>query len=327
VDEARPLEFLFVIDLLEALVLETETSLLLMEEGAARGHRNSIAYLPDLYLADREPRVRARGIEVDESTRPFYRLGEVEDRPIASFDLVLMRKDPPIDIAYLTGLSILEPARENVPVVNDPVGLRRSVEKLLPLEIPGAPPPSVVTADPAVASAFVREHGDVVIKPLYEFSGRGIERLSAEAARLDAEAIGALAVHGGGHVLIQRFLPEVERGDKRILVLEGEVLGCVNRVPRPGSFRANIHQGASVAPADPNERERSVIETARPLLEARGLAFAGFDFIGPWLTEINVTSPSAMRQIDEVTGCRLERRVVDWMEARAREGVRHPLST
>lgn len=324
-DESGSLEFLFVIDLLDVLVLETETSLLLMRESAARGHLNAIAYLPDLYLADRDPRVRARAIEIDETTRPFYRLGEVRDRPIGSFDLVAMRKDPPVDLPYMTGLSILERAREEVPVVNDPVGLRRSVEKLLPLEIPGAAPPSIVTADPEVAAAFVREHEDVVIKPLYEFSGHGITRLSIEGTRLDAEAIGALAAHEGRHVLLQRFLPEVERGDKRVLVLDGEPIGAVNRIPRPGSFRANIHQGASVEPAETTDRERELLDAARPLLEARGLAFSGFDFIGSWLTEINVTSPSAMRQVNQVSGRRLEERVIDWMEARAAEGVRRPL--
>lgn len=319
------LEFLFVIDPLDELVLETETSLLLMRESASRGHVNEIAHLGDLYLADERPRVHARTIEIDESARPFYRLGEIEDRPLGSFDLVLMRKDPPIDLAYLTGLTILELAREETPIVNDPVGLRRSVEKLLPLEIPDAAPPSVVTADPEVAAAFVREHGDVVIKPLFEFSGHGISRVSIAESGLGAEAIGSLAAHEGRHVLLQRFLPEVERGDKRILVLDGEPLGCVNRIPRPGSFRANIHQGASVEAAEPTPREREVIAAARPLLESRGLAFSGFDFIGPWLTEINVTSPSAMRQIDAVSGGRLETRVVDWMEARAAEGIRRPL--
>lgn len=317
---ARSIEFLFVVDPLEVLVLETETSLLLMEEAARRGHASYVAKVGDLYLSDGDPRVRGKPITVRLDRRPFHRLGSVEDRPLDSFDLVLMRKDPPVDVEYHYALAVL--ARARVPVVNDPIGLLLSNEKLLPLEIPGAAPPSVVTADPEVVSEFARRHEEVVVKPLNEFSGRGISRMSVHGSSLDSDAIGALAAHQGLHVMVQRFLPEVTRGDKRIFVLSGEPLGWVNRIPRPGSFRANIHQGASVEATEPTDREREVIEAARPILEERGLELAGFDFIGDWLTEINVTSPSALRQIDHVMGLRLEERVVDRLEERIGEGPR-----
>lgn len=318
-----PLEILFVIDPLEVLILETETSLLLMSEARRRGHVAAVAHLRDLYLLDREPRVKARTIDIDEQVRPYYRLGADEDRAIGSFGIVLMRKDPPVDIAYQNALTILEPAREQVPVVNDPVGIRRSNEKLLPLEIPGAAAPSVVTADPAVIAAFARQHLEVVVKPLNEFSGRGVTRLSLRESTLDADAVGALAVHRGQHVLVQRFIPEVTRGDKRVFVLEGEPIGWVNRVPRPGSFRANIHQGASVEATELTDREREIIRASRSLLAERGIDFAGFDFIGDRLTEINVTSPSAVRQINQVMGRRLQEPLVDWIEARAKRGARY----
>jgi glutathione synthase len=311
------LELLFVLDPLEVLILETETSLLMMREAARRGHANHVAYVRDLYLRDREARALARPISIDEAVRPYWRFGPPADRPLASFDIVLMRKDPPVDATYHAALTILEPARDQVPIVNDPAGLRTSNEKLLPLEIPGASVPSVVTADPEVIAAFVREHEEVVVKPLNEFSGRGITRLSIRDSALDADAVGALAAHHGQHVLVQRFLPEVERGDKRVFVLDGEAIGWVNRVPRPGSFRANIHQGAQVEPTELTDRERELIAAARPILAERGLAMAGFDFIGGWLTEINVTSPSAVRQINQVMGTRLEVPLVDWIERRA----------
>ncbi|CAN5335818.1 glutathione synthase [soil metagenome] len=319
------LELLFIIDPLEVLILETETSLLLMSEAARRGHRPVVARLRDLYLLDREARVRARAIAVDETVRPFYRLGPLEDRAIASYDIVLMRKDPPVDVAYHNALTILEPARELVPVVNDPVGIRRSNEKLLPLEIPGAAAPSVVTAEPEVVAAFAREHQEVVVKPLNEFSGHGITRLSLRESTLDADAIGALAAHHGQHVLVQRFLSEVFHGDKRVIVLDGEPIGWVNRVPRPGSFRANIHQGAATEATELTSRERELIEAARPLLAARGIELAGFDFIGNRVTEINITSPSAVRQINRVMGRQLEEPLVDYLEMRAKAGVRYPL--
>ncbi len=319
------LEILFVIDPLEALILETETSLLLMSESARRGHAPWITYLRELHLVDSVARTRARPIAVDESVRPFYRLGEAEDRPVDSFDVVLMRKDPPVDLDYHNALAILARAREGVPILNDPVGMCRSNEKLLPLEIPGAAPASVVTADPEVAAAFVREHGDVVMKPLNEYSGHGIRRLRVPETAVDSSILESLAAQPGRHVLLQRFLPEVERGDKRVLVLDGEPIGWVNRVPLPGSFYANIHQGAVVEATSLTDRERELVRSAGPLLAERGLEITGFDFIGGWLTEINFTSPSALRQIDQVMrGC-LETRVIDYLERRAGEGVRQPL--
>ena len=321
----RALELLFIIDPLDVMILETETTLLLIAESRRRGHGCRVAHLRDLYLRDREPRVRARQIEVDETARPFYEVGPRIDMAVESFGIVLMRKDPPVETAYENALLILEPARERVPVVNDPVGIRRSNEKLLPLEIPGAAAPSVVTADPAVAAAFAREHEEVVVKPLNQFSGRGITRLSLRESTLDADAVGALAAHHGRHVLVQRFLPEVVQGDKRVFVLDGEPLGWVNRIPRPGSFRANIHQGAAVEATELTDRERELIRDARPLLARRGLELAGFDFIGGFLTEINITSPSAVRQINRVMHVRLEEPLVDWIEVRAAEGVRRPL--
>lgn len=316
------MDVLFVLDPLDVLIPETETSLLLAGEAARRGHRCWMAHVGDLSLSGSAPRARAHPLEVDEDLRPPARLGAAEDRWVDGFDLVLMRKDPPVDIDYYNALLILERAATDVPVINDPGGLLVSNEKLLPLEIPGAAAPSVVTADPRVVTEFVREHGDVVVKPLNEFSGRGIARYSTLDSNLDADSVGALATHQGRHVIVQRFLPEVERGDKRILVVAGEPLGWVNRLPRPGSFRANIHQGARIEATTVTDREREVIAAFRPILAERGLELAGFDFIGETLTEINVTSPSALRQINQVMGERLERRLVDWLESRAGEGVR-----
>lgn len=316
------MDLLFVLDPLDVLIPETETSLLLAGEAGRRGHACWMAQLGDLSLREGEAHARARTLTVDEFGRPPARTGPPEDRAIREFDLVLMRKDPPVDLDYFNALLILERAARDVPVVNHPVGLLLSNEKLLPLEIPGVAAPSVVTADPRVVTEFVREHGDVVVKPLNEFSGRGIARYSTVDSDLDAVSVGALATHEGRHVMVQRFMPEVERGDKRILVVAGEPVGWVNRLPRAGSFRANIHQGARIEATSLTGREIEVVAAFRPLLAERGLELAGFDFIGGVLTEINVTSPSALRQINQVMEQRLEVRLVDWLESRAEEGVR-----
>jgi glutathione synthase len=233
-----------------------------------------------------------------------------------------MRTEPPVDLDYYNAPLSLARVAGWVAVVNDPAGLLVSNEKLLPLEIPGVAAPSVVTANPRVVTEFVREHGDVVVKPLNEFSGRGIARYSTLDSDLDADSVAALATHEGRHVIVQQFLPEVERGDKRVLVVAGEPLGWVNRLPRPGSFRANIHQGARIEATTLTGREREIIAAFRPLMSERGLDLAGFDFIGGTLTEINVTSPSALRQINQVMEEALEGRLVDWLESRAGEGVR-----
>jgi glutathione synthase len=316
------MDLLFVLDPLDVLIPETETSLLLAGEAARRGHTCWMAQVGDLSLREGESRARARTLAVDESLRPPARPGPARDRAIREFDLVLMRKDPPVDLDYFNALLILDQAARHVPVVNHPAGLLLSNEKLLPLEVPGVAAPSVVTADPRVVTEFVREHGDVVVKPLNEFSGRGIARYSTLDSDLDADSVGALATHEGRHVMVQRFLPEVERGDKRILVVAGEPVGWVNRLPRAGSFRANIHQGARIEATSLTDREIEVVAAFRPLLAERGLELAGFDFIGGVLTEINVTSPSALRQINQVMEQRLEVRLVDWLESRAEEGVR-----
>lgn len=316
------MEVLFVLDPLDVLIPETETSLLLAGEAARRGHPCWMAHVGDLYLLGSEARARAHPLHVDATLRPPARTGTPEDRSLESFDLVLMRKDPPVDLDYFNALLILAQVAGSVSVVNSPHGLLMSNEKLLPLEIPDVAAPSVVTADPRVVTEFVREHEDVVVKPLNEFSGRGIARYSTLDSDLDADSVAALATHEGRHVIVQRFLPEVARGDKRVLVVAGEPLGWVNRLPRPGSFRANIHQGARIEATSLTEREREVIVAFRPLLSERGLELAGFDFIGGTLTEINVTSPSALRQINQVMGQRLERRLVDWFESRAGRGAR-----
>jgi len=300
--------FLFVIDPLETLNLETETSLLMMEEGARRGHESLVAKVDDLYLLDGLARARARTISLDLSRKPFFELGRPEELRLDDVDVALMRKDPPVDGGYLAATFILE--RTSTPVVNEPASLRLFNEKLLPLAFPGLAPATLMTNDPARVASFVREHRRAILKPLDQCSGRGIRILSAAAPEP-----GDLA---GAFVVVQKFLDEVAAGDKRIYLLEGKVLGAVNRVPRRPEDLANIHQGARVEATVITPRERAIVETIGPELVRRGLWMAGIDVIGGYLTEINVTSPSAVRQINAVSGTALERDLVDFLERTAR---------
>jgi len=225
---------------------------------------------------------------------------------------VLMRKDPPVDAQYLAATFILERAAAAVPVINDPVALRMFNEKLLPLAFPGLTPPTLVSNDPQRVAAFVREHGRSILKPLDDCSGRGI-RILRTADAVPAEL-------GGQFVLVQKFIEKVVEGDKRIFLLAGEVIGAVNRIPRGPEDLANIHQGATVAPTIITARDREIVGAVAPTLIRRGLWMAGLDVIGGCLTEINVTSPSAARQINAVSGTHIERQIVDFIERRARPG-------
>jgi glutathione synthase len=307
------LRVLFIIDPLDTLNLDTETSVLLMEELARRGHRAAVATLTDLYLGDQGAGVRARSIRLDVSQQPFYTLGDATECRFGDFDLVLMRKDPPVDADYLAATFVLERARAEVPVINDPVSLRTVNEKLLPLSVPQFAPPTLVSNDVPRLAAFAATHGRVVLKPLDDCSGRGIEVLSGpDAARIAAY----VAARGGGYVMMQQFIAGVVAGDKRIFLLAGDAIGAVNRVPRSIGHLANIHQGARVEATTLTAREHGIIAALKPLLVERGLWLAGIDVIDGYLTEVNVTSPSAARQINAVSGTRIERTIVDWLEGR-----------
>jgi len=311
------MHFLFIIDVLDTLNLSTDTSLLLIEEMARRGYAASVAFLGDLYLSEVEAGVRAQPIEVDLNRTPFYRLGAPSDHRFSDFDLVLMRKDPPVDAEYLVATFVLERAAEQVPVVNDPVSLRLLNEKLLPLQFPQFAPPTLVSNQPERLQAFLDYHGRIVVKPLDDCSGRGIELIDREARqRIPAY----VAATGRRHVVAQQFLAGVAAGDKRILVLEGEPLGAVNRVPRSAEHLANIHQGARVEATSLTARECEILAAVRPLLMERHIWLAGIDVIDGYLTEINVTSPSATRQINQVSNSHLEVAMVDSLERLAWQG-------
>ncbi|MBI4518374.1 MAG: glutathione synthase [Deltaproteobacteria bacterium] len=304
------MRLLYVIDPLDTLNLETETSLLMMEEAARRGHQNAITTIGDLYLDGARACARARAITLNLAERPFYRLADLGDSPLEDFDLVLMRKDPPVDAAYLAATFVLERATASVPVINEPSSLRLVNEKLLPLAFAPFTPPSIFTNERARMREFVARHGRSILKPLADCSGRGIVILP------DPEAVPPDL--GGQFVLVQQYIDAVIEGDKRIFVLAGRPLGAVNRIPRGPLQLANIHQGAIVAPTSITRRDQEIIDAIAPTLISRGLWMAGIDVIGGYLTEINVTSPSAVRQINAVSGSNIERELVDFLESKAR---------
>ena len=307
--------FLFVMDPYESLNLETETSLLLMQALIDRGQ--TVFYLPwqDVGLIDGAPRGRVHAVRHAEPYRPAAPTWMDLNR----FDAVVIRKDPPFDGNYLHLTLILDHLDPRVLQINEVDALRTFNEKLLPLRWPSFTPPTIVSMNAERLADFAATHREVVLKPLDDCSGRGISKLAwDEQDAFRAELDEALSDLNGKprYLLAQKYLGEVKQGDKRAFLVNGDPVGVVNRIPAPGQFLANIHQGAMCRPAGLSDRERRIIDTIKPFLIDNGLFLAGADFIGGYLTELNITSPSALRQINEVTGGALEYRIVDAMLVR-----------
>jgi glutathione synthase len=235
---------------------------------------------------------------------------------LAALDATLVRKDPPFDDAYYFATLLLERLRGRSLVVNDPRGLREANEKLYALRFPRWIPRTLVTADRSAAREFVRKVGGrAVVKPLDGHGGFGVLGLQTG----DHNMPGILDLHtreGTRLVLVQEYLPAVVEGDKRILVLDGEPLGGVLRVPPPGELRANLHVGGEARPTELTDAERALVADLAPALRADGLYFVGLDVIGERLTEVNVTSPTGIRQLEAFTGMRAAARVIEWLEGR-----------
>lgn len=307
--------FLFVMDPYESLNLETETSLLLMQALIDRGQ--AVFYLPwqDVGLIDGSPIGRVHAVRHAEP----YRSSASTWMDLNRFDVVVTRKDPPFDGGYLHLTLILDHLDPKVLQINEVDALRTFNEKLLPLRWPSFAPPTVVSMNAERLADFTAAHREVVLKPLDDCSGRGISKLAwDEQGAFRAEIDEALSDPNGKprYLLAQKYLGEVKKGDKRVFLVNGDPVGVVNRIPAPGQFLANIHQGAMCRPAGLGDRERRIIDTIKPFLIDHGIFLAGADFIGGYLTELNITSPSALRQINEVTGGALEYRIVDAMLAR-----------
>lgn len=234
---------------------------------------------------------------------------------LAAVDAVLVRSDPPVDSAYLAMTLLLEHARGETLIVNDPRGLRDANEKLYACRFPELMPATVVTADAAVLADFAEEHGTVVLKPLDGHGGRGVCLLRAGDAGA-SELMAARTADGRQQVMAQEFLPGVYDGDRRILLLDGEPLGALRRRPSEGEFRANIGLGGQVDVVDLDDRDRRIVDTLAPALRADGLFFVGIDVIDGRLSEVNVTSPTGLRQLAHLSGTRPDLAVVEWLEER-----------
>ena len=268
----------------------------------------------------RDGRVEARvePVSVRDLKGDHYSLGGAEIADLSGMDVVLLRQDPPFDMAYITTTHLLERIHPATLVVNDPVEVRNAPEKIFVTEYPELMPPTLITRDAEEIRSFRKEHGDIIIKPLYGNGGAGVFRLSEGDQNLGALLEIFSTAFREPHV-IQRYLPAVRKGDKRIILIDGEPVGAINRVPAEGESRSNMHVGGRPEATELTGREREICETIGPELKRRGFLFVGIDVIGDYLTEINVTSPTGIREVRRFGGADIAALFWDAVEGKRRD--------
>ena len=302
-------------DPIQSINIDADTTFVLGLEAQRRGY-GVHHYLPrDMSLSGGKVTARTSPMTLRREHGNHFTLGPAERVDLAGFDVILLRQDPPFDMAYITSTHLLEHLHPATLVVNDPVHVRNAPEKLLITHFPELMPPTLISADRNAIRDFREEHGDIVIKPLYGFGGWGVFHVKPGDENLSA-LIELYTQHSNEPLVVQRYIPEIREGDKRIILVDGEPKGAVLRVPALGEARANMHVGGKPVRTGLTDREREICATIGPMLRERGMILVGIDVIGPYLTEINVTCPTGIQEIDRLNGARLESDVWDAIEKR-----------
>ena len=300
-------------DPIEGINIEGDTTFLMMETAQARGHSLFVYLTSTLSMEDGRVFARGRDVTVQRVKGDHARLGELRKVELSEFDVVLMRQDPPFDMHYIDATFFLEAIHPKTLVVNNPAEVRSAPEKIFVTKFPGLQPPTLITWDREAVREFRAKHGDIVLKPLNGRGGSGVTRHLADDPNLDT----LLEIHAElarEPVIVQKFLPSVTKGDKRILIVDGEPVGAINRVPAKGQIRSNMAVGGTPEPVELSARDREICAAIGPELKARGLIFVGVDVIGDHLTEINVTSPTGIRAIARLGGPDVAAKVWDVIE-------------
>ncbi len=306
--------FLFIMDPIEHILPDKDTTFVFMLESQARQHAVYYCQIPDLFITHGAPAARVRRVEVTRGD-PHYTLFEERTEPLTWFQAVFMRADPPVDLSYIFATHILS-LLDATPtwVMNSPRGLREANEKLYILNFPNIVAPTLVTSSIAQLKLFMDElGGEMIIKPLDGCGGAGVFHLHRRDRNVNA-LLEMVTANGHRLMMAQRYLPEIRQGDKRLILLDGKPLGAVLRVPREDEHRGNIHVGGTCVRASLTPRDHLIIETLAPRLRRDGLFFVGLDIIGDYLTEVNVTSPTGIQEINTLNGSHLESQVIDFAE-------------
>ncbi|APX90245.1 glutathione synthase [Brevirhabdus pacifica] len=302
-------------DPIEHVNIDADSTFRIAEEAQKRGH-SLFYYTPDK-LSYRTGRIVAGGhrLTVRREQGNHAELGPFEEVDLADWDVVWLRQDPPFDMGYITTTHLLDMITPGTLVVNDPFWVRNYPEKLLVLRFPELTPPTTIARDLATLRAFKQEHGDIILKPLYGNGGAGVFRLGPDDRNL-ASLHELFAGINREPLIAQKFLPAVSRGDKRIILVDGEPVGAINRVPAAGETRSNMHVGGRPEKVGLTERDREICAAIGPLLREKGQIFVGIDVIGDWLTEINVTSPTGIQELERFDGSNIAALIWEAIEAR-----------
>jgi len=322
-----PLSVAVLMDPIGAIKIAKDSTFAMLLEAQRRGHDLFYMEQGDLALRDGTPWARLAPLTVKDDPAGWYRLGEAHWRDLREMDVALMRKDPPVDQQFLYDTMVLEAAqRGGTQVINDPRALRDCNEKVFALHFPQCMAPTLVARDPAELRRFVAEHGEVVLKPLDGMGGRGIFRVKAGDSNLNSmlETLLGGDSHGQGRqfAVAQKFIPQISAGDKRVLLVDGEpVPYALARIPQGNEFRGNLAAGGRGEGVPLSDRDRWIAAEIGPELRRRGLRFVGLDVIGDYLTEINVTSPTCIRELDAQFGLNIAGTLFDAIERTAQEAV------
>ncbi len=302
-------------DPLHSIDITGDSTFALMLEAQARGHKLWHYEVPHMWLDGARLKARVKPVAVQAVHGAHHEFGPESIIDLSDMDVVLMRQDPPFDMAYITATHMLEHIHPKTLVVNNPVSVRNAPEKLLVMHFPELMPPTLVSWDRAAIRDFRALHKDIIVKPLFGNGGIGVFRIKP-----DDENLGSLLdmffAASREPLMVQRYEPAVRQGDKRIILIDGEPLGAINRVPPEGDSRSNMHAGGTPEPTKLTDRELEICAAIGPTLKAQGLLFTGIDVIGGYLTEINVTSPTGLQQIARFDNLNLAAAIWDKIEAK-----------
>lgn len=295
--------------------IDADSTFRIAEEAQKRGH-SLFYYTPDR-LAFQEGRITARGwpLEVRREKGNHFTLGEEQEVDLADYDVVWLRQDPPFDMGYITTTHLLDMIHPQTLVVNDPFWVRNYPEKLLVLQFPDLTPPTAIARDLQTLRNFRDKHGDIILKPLYGNGGAGVFKLTSGDGNL-ASLWEMFSGINNEPLIVQKFLPDVSAGDKRVILVDGEPVGAINRVPAKGETRSNMHVGGRPEKVELTARDREICAAIGPLLKEKGQVFVGIDVIGNYLTEINVTSPTGIQELERFDGINVAEKIWEAIEAR-----------
>lgn len=311
------LRFGFLMDPIEKILPDKDTTFVFMLESQERGHEVLYFTPKTMYVKKGEPFALVRNAKVRRGS-PHYQLGAPMRIGLKDLDALFMRVDPPFTLDYLTQTYFLDLIKNEVFVTNNPSAIRDANEKLFTLNFPDIIPPTVVTQDINMLKQFLEEvGGEIVVKPLFASGGAGVFVLKIGDRNLNA-ILESTTDNGNKRVIAQKYIPQARDGDKRIILLNGEFLGATARVPKEDEHRANIHVGGRCVKYTLSERDKEIVNKVGPELRTRGLHFVGLDVLGDWLTEINVTSPTGVQEIDRLENTNLEALVIDFVEEQVR---------